>query len=119
MGGDYRLGVNFLPTDEAKIKVRTYFRLLTATQEMKLKELKNGRLAMLAFGGAITQERWTFGPENLPGHPYGQRFPLALCPEGGLRPSLRRVLARGARLHDRRGQCGYGMLWCERQVLAS
>jgi len=41
--GDYRLGVNFLPKEDEKI------------QEMKLKELKNGRLAMVAFGGAITQ----------------------------------------------------------------
>jgi len=41
--GDFGLGTKFLPKDEAKI------------EEMKLKELKNGRLAMMAFSGVVTQ----------------------------------------------------------------
>lgn len=41
--GNYQLGLWALPKTEANIKA------------MKLKELKNGRLAMLAFGGGITQ----------------------------------------------------------------
>jgi len=41
--GDYGFGVQFLPKDEEGQK------------QMRLKELKNGRLAMVAFGGAITQ----------------------------------------------------------------
>jgi len=41
--GDYNLGAQFLPTDEeGQRKIRTA-------------ELKNGRLAMVAFGGAVTQ----------------------------------------------------------------
>jgi light-harvesting complex I chlorophyll a/b binding protein 1 len=41
--GDYFLGKNFLPKDEEKAR------------DMKLKELENGRLAMLAFGGIVTE----------------------------------------------------------------
>lgn len=41
--GDFFLGKNFLPKDEDKAR------------EMKLKELENGRLAMVAFSGMCTQ----------------------------------------------------------------
>mmetsp|Transcript_30688 Transcript_30688/g.41185 ORF Transcript_30688/g.41185 Transcript_30688/m.41185 type:complete len:318 (-) Transcript_30688:139-1092(-) len=41
--GDFFLGKNFLPKDEAQAR------------NMKLKELENGRLAMLAFSGIATQ----------------------------------------------------------------
>jgi len=41
--GDFFLGKNFLPKEEAKEK------------EMRLKELENGRLAMFAFSGICTQ----------------------------------------------------------------
>merc|ERR1719499_3043117 len=41
--GDYGFGVQFLPKDEEGQKT------------MRVKELKNARLAMVAFGGAITQ----------------------------------------------------------------
>eukprot|EP00408_Alexandrium_pacificum_P002633 CAMPEP_0171223236 /NCGR_PEP_ID=MMETSP0790-20130122/35673_1 /TAXON_ID=2925 /ORGANISM="Alexandrium catenella, Strain OF101" /LENGTH=454 /DNA_ID=CAMNT_0011689203 /DNA_START=58 /DNA_END=1422 /DNA_ORIENTATION=+ len=51
--GDFFLGKNFLPKDEAQAST------------MKLKELENGRLAMLAFSGICTQsvltgEMWPF-----------------------------------------------------------
>merc|ERR1719401_2934896 len=41
--GDYFLGKQFLPKDPEKAK------------DMRLKELENGRLAMLAFSGIVTQ----------------------------------------------------------------
>lgn len=41
--GDYGFGVQFLPKDEE------------GQRKIRLAELKNGRLAMVAFGGAITQ----------------------------------------------------------------
>lgn len=41
--GDYGFGVKFLPKDEEGQK------------RMRMAELKNGRLAMIAFGGSITQ----------------------------------------------------------------
>jgi len=41
--GDYFIGKNFLPKDEE------------AKKSMQLKELENGRLAMLAFSGICTQ----------------------------------------------------------------
>jgi len=43
VAGDYGIGSQFLPKDEEGQK------------RMRLAELKNGRLAMVAFGGAITQ----------------------------------------------------------------
>jgi len=41
--GDFFLGKNFLPKDEAKEK------------DMRMKEIENGRLAMIAFSGCVTQ----------------------------------------------------------------
>ena len=41
--GDYFFGKKFLPKEPAK------------EREMRLKELENGRLAMVAFGGICTQ----------------------------------------------------------------
>jgi len=48
--GDYGFGVQFLPKDEE------------GQRKLRLAELKNGRLAMVAFGGAITQAVLTRHP---------------------------------------------------------
>jgi light-harvesting complex I chlorophyll a/b binding protein 1 len=50
--GDFKLGSNFLPADEK------------ASFTMKTKEINNGRLAMLAFGGIATQT--ALGYESFP-----------------------------------------------------
>jgi len=94
--GDYKLGTQFLPSDPAKVK------------EMKLKELKNGRLAMLAFGGAITQATLTGN-----GFPwlYAQQeesraaFGASVAPAAGAFAAGGRVAARGAVAR----QAGYKM----------
>ncbi|CAE8660045.1 unnamed protein product [Polarella glacialis] len=84
--GDYKLGQNFLPKDELKAK------------EMKLKELKNGRLAMLAFGGAVTQATLS-----------GNGFPWLYatgkeCQGAGLSSSLRPASSSSSLSSSRRGQ---------------
>merc|ERR1711870_76667 len=50
VAGDYGFGVQFLPKDEE------------GQRKMRLAELKNGRLAMIAFSGAITQAALTRHP---------------------------------------------------------
>lgn len=50
VAGDYNFGINFFPKDEEGQK------------KMRLMELKNGRLAMIAFSGAVTQAVLTQHP---------------------------------------------------------
>lgn len=74
--GDYRLGLQFLPEDKE------------AADKKKMAELKNGRLAMIAFGGGITQAvvsgngfPWIFALKN--GSQQGSGLAASVPARGG------------------------------------